>query len=446
VTEAECSATAEPKDTTKEAKRSPGLASTRTLTKDIPSTPAGRLELPDLISMGDVRRAVQDVSPEDRIEWDQYSSNSSIGIRKAIKRARSSSPISSPAAKTPGRFNNKGDSLQPPVDPGSELWGRYSLNGSTPQGHTIPVLAHLMHTSSPRLSKNGTSPRSTPGFRRANSCGNQFPKRRRMGGPDEDVFTESMSLGPSKLSVLIERVHEGLAQPKQPHNEVKCSDSSIVSGELCFGSEESCVPIQDVSSEEIKKVPDNVIYGPRLQPEQADKVLDIHPLHSDGSDYGEFDYDDLDDATLVGVIAERNEPSFVLPDAAQADMPSEAHLQVLPPAKAELRHVQLVNIHQDAGFSTLGAEDNEFDDSDEESFEANLENIVAKFENQRPTEAKVLSVSKSQEGTTVWETDSDDEFGDGGFDDLDFEIAEAAATQSKQHKTNSLLPVRTKFP
>jgi hypothetical protein len=268
-----------------------------------------------------------------------------------------------------------------------------------------------------------------------------------MGGPDEDVFTESMSLGPSKLSVLIERVHEGLAQPKQPHNEVKCSDSSIVSGELCFGSEESCVPLQDVSPEEIKKVPDHVIYGPRLQPEQADKALDINPLYSDGSDYGEFDYDDLDDATLVGAIAEGNEPSSVLPDDSQADMPSEAHLQVLlPPAKAELRHVQLVNIPQDAGFSTLRAEDNEFDDSDEEYFEANLENIVAKFEDQRPTEAKVLSVSKSQEGTTVLESDSDDEFGDGGFDDLDFEIAEAAATQSKQHKTNGLLPVRTKFP
>jgi hypothetical protein len=445
VTEAECSATTEPKDTTKEAKRSPRLTSTRTLNKDIPSTPAGRLALPDLIGMGDVRRAVQDVSPEDRIEWDQYSSNSSIGIRKATKRARSSSPISSPAAKTPGLFNNKGESLHPPVDPGSELWGRYSLNGSTPQGHTIPVLAHLMHTSSPQLSKNGTSPRSTPGFRRANSCGNQFPKRKRIGGPDEDVFTESMSLGPSKLSVLIERVHEGLAQPKQPHNETKCSDSSFVPGELCFGSEESCVPVQDVGPEDIKTAPDHVTYEPRLQPEKADKALDIHPLHSDGSDYGEFDYD-LDDATLLGAIMERNEPSSVLPDDAQADMPSEVHLQVLPQAKVELQHVQLVNIPQDTGFGTLRAEDHEFDDSDEEYSVADLENIVAKFDEQSPTEAKVPSVSKPQEGTTVLETDSDDEFGDGGFDDLDFEIAEAAATQSKQHKTNSLLPVRTKFP
>jgi hypothetical protein len=60
-------------------------------TKDVPSTPAGRLALTDLIGMGDVKRAVQDISPEDRIEWDVMTSNP--GKTRSRKRARSSSPL-----------------------------------------------------------------------------------------------------------------------------------------------------------------------------------------------------------------------------------------------------------------------------------------------------------------------------------------------------------------
>ncbi|KAH9208381.1 hypothetical protein DL95DRAFT_395323, partial [Leptodontidium sp. 2 PMI_412] len=142
--------------------------------KPVPSTPAGRLALPDLIGMGDVRRPVQSVSPEERIEWDQKEKGSGSGafggIRRARKRARSSSPTGSSPARA----------LHPQVDPGSELWGRYSFSGSnapTPQGLPVPALAHLMQTSSPQPTKEGVAPRSGSGLRRANSCGNQFPKR-----------------------------------------------------------------------------------------------------------------------------------------------------------------------------------------------------------------------------------------------------------------------------
>lgn len=177
---------------------------------DFPSTPAARLALPDLIGMEDVRRVVQDISPEDRIEWDRHSSASSFGLRRAKKRARSSSPISSPAVQT---------YLNPQINPSSELWGRYSLSGSnapTPQETTVPALAHIMQTSSPRPSKDGTTPRSVAGFRRTTSCGSQFPKRRRVTGlEDDDIFSECATIGPSKLSVLIERVQEGFAQTKQ---------------------------------------------------------------------------------------------------------------------------------------------------------------------------------------------------------------------------------------
>ena len=186
----------------------------KTTSSGFPSTPAARLALPDLIGMEDSRRVVQEISPEDRIEWDRHSStSSSFGIKRAKKRARSSSPMSSPVPQ-------HNPSAQ--IDPGSELWSRYSLNGSnapTPQGATIPALANIMQISSPQPQKDGTTPRTMVGFRRTTSCGTQFPKRRRVGGANEDdVFTESVEIGPSKLSVLLERVQEGLAQPKPSEN------------------------------------------------------------------------------------------------------------------------------------------------------------------------------------------------------------------------------------
>lgn len=368
--------------------------------------------------MGDIRREVQDVSPEDRIEWDQHSSNSSIAIA-VRKRARSSSPISSPAARTPSRFNGKGELLHPQFDPGSELWGRYSLNESTQQGQPTPALANLMHATSPQLSKEKMiRRRSMPGFRRANSCGNQFPKRRRIGGPDDDVFTESTSLGPSKLSVLIERVHEGLTQPKQPRAEVEYSDYSFTSEELISDHDQRCAPGKGATQ-------DRGVYDPQIQPETT--KTPPRPSSSDGSDYGDFDDNDLDAITFLDAITQPGQAPTI-PNGASATKESQY-----------AKHP--------GSIVTANHDNDEFDDSDEDLFAADVEEIVAKFDNGRPVaETNALSINHNQKGTNVLEPSSEDEFGDGGFDDVDFEIAEAAATQSEHHTTSSLMPVRTKFP
>ena len=422
--------TAEPKVAAADATKSPESTLPDVLTKAVPSTPAGKLALPDLIGMGDIRRTVLNVSPEDRIEWDHHSSNSSFAVTTK-KRARSSSPTSSPAAKTPSRFNDKGELVHPQLDPGSELWGRYSLSGSTPQGHTIPALAHLMHTSSPQISKEKTAPRTMPGFRRANSCGNQFPKRRRIGGPDEDIFTEGAGggLGPSKLSVLIERVQEGLVQPKQPHPEVKCSEPPFISGELPSGENRSCIPPRAESPEEKGTAQDYAHCDPQIQPKDTPTAL--HSSRSDGSDYGEFEDDDLDDITLLGSISQPHQPPIPSSDALSRPEPQ--------PTTSD-------NGHEHTGFHDGKTDDNEFDDSDDDLLAADLEDMLAKYDSQRPTEPHETAMKDRQKSATALKTDSDDEFGDGGFDDLDFEIAEAAATQSKQHANSSFLPVRTKFP
>ena len=86
----------------------------------------------------------------------------------------------------------------------------------------------------------------------------------------------------------------------------------------------------------------------------------------------------------------------------------------------------------------------EFDDSDEDMLTADLEDIVAKFDTQKSVTGDALPGPNN--GIEASRASSDDEFGDGGLDEEDFEAAEVAATQSIQETANSLLPVRAKFP
>jgi hypothetical protein len=266
------------------------------------------------------------------------------------------------------------------------------------------------------------------GFRRANSCGNQFPKRRRIGGPDEDVFTESgASLGPSKLSVLIERVQEGLAQPKQPHDDPNFSRPSSLSNRQSSEDNQVCAPFGQDSLSESTTLDES-----QCELRTAPKNIETphHSSRSEESDYGEFDDDDLDDLTLLDA-------------ASQACGPPAPNDE---PLRRTAQHATTSpNVPQNQGFNDEKTNDNEFDDSDEDLFAADLEHMVAKFDSQ-PAQANKASASDQLKGSVALGADSDDEFGDGGLDDLDFEIAEAAATQSKEHKTSSFLPVRTKFP
>jgi DNA replication ATP-dependent helicase Dna2 len=429
------------------------------LPKNVPSTPAGRLALPDLIGMGDVQKAVQNISPDERIEWDHdkdmvYGQTSFKGIRRTRKRARSSSPTTSSPAQVSAHFTSKVES--PQIDPGSELWGRYSLNAPnapTPQGPSIPALAHLMYTSSPQPSKEGVTPRSG-GFRRANSCGNQFPKRRRVGGSEgDDVFTESAAIGPSKLSVLIERVQEGLSQPRKPPNQIWPTNVPLKRQPSDL---EDDSPTYQSRRGEVKPPPTKpiAIEAPPMGNEyEKSNSSEQNSLDSNSSDYGEFDDGDLD-ASILEVfetkpaqhnsIASNDLPSKLSKEPAAK--PPQPPIRTNPPPPVAQASKPPIS-------RTAQARDDEFDDSDDDVFTAGLENILSQI-NQRPlTEYKVLpgrgersGVSESPEAARASKAESEDEFGDDGLDDLDFEAAEATATQSIQQTANSLLPVRTRFP
>ncbi|KAL2062939.1 hypothetical protein VTL71DRAFT_6011 [Oculimacula yallundae] len=374
--------------------------------KPVPSTPAGRLALPDLIGMGDVRRPVQSISPDERIEWDQKEkgngSGSFGGIRRAKKRARSSSPTgSSPAG-----------ALHAQIRPRVELWG-------------LPTLAHLMQTSSPQPTKEGVTPRSGNALRRATSCGIQFPKRRRIGGSQsDDVFTESATIGPSKLSVLIERVTEGLSQPKRA---ATSQTGREMYGNRQFSDVEDDSPIQQSRLRESESAPMELDQEPIPQPDLD--ALPPLPEHSDSSDYGEFDDDEFDDSLL---------------DACDSIPQVHAALALPPDPPSHVRSSVKVEIKSVAIEPPLApqVEKDEFGDSDDDMFEAGLEQIASQFDPQISIADNVTPFAKRGNGVVRQmkrepsKSESDDEFGDGGLDDDDFE----AATQAIQQTGNSLLP------
>lgn len=397
---------------------------------DLPSTPNASLALPDLIGMEDVRLAVQDITPEDRIEWDQRSSQSAF-IRRAKKRARSSSPLSSPAANA----LNSRESSKSQVDPGFELWGRYSSNSATPQGTTMSTLAHMIHTSSPQPSREGTTPRSVGGFRRTISCGTQFPKRRRVGGNDgDDVFTESVNIGPSKLSVLIERVQEGLSQAKPSIIEKQASPSRLPKSHVAKTGRSPRrrapePPLENLkAADSFDTISDTTVVG------DVDKA-------SDGSDYEDQEFDDaeLDDASVFdSLLVQSQLPTSLMRESSNSKLPPDP-----PPAqdKPALRSHQLV-VGNTSG-PLIGAakdDDDEFGDSDEELFAAGLDDMVANFSTQ--IASKEAPNTGIQSNKKVSKADSDDEFGDDLLDDVDFQEVEMAATQSIQHTFTSHPSVR----
>lgn len=79
------------------------------------------------------------------------------------------------------------------------------------------------------------------------------------------------------------------------------------------------------------------------------------------------------------------------------------------------------------------------------SFDTGL-NVVAdpdkKNRERKVTRAMEETTGSRPQKVLLTMPESDDEFGDGGLDDVDFEVAERAATQSIQ-QTSSLLPVRS---
>lgn len=428
------------------------------LKREPPTTPAAsRLALSDLVGMKDVKSEEKKITPDERILWrhdasSMHGSDSSYGaLRRIKKRARSSSPTSSPVQASV-QSTNKGEAFDlqrlnkclktPQMDPSTDLWDRYNLstNKGTPTTPQLPALAHIMYASSPQSSKEGV-PKIEEALRksivRSNTCGTDWPKRRKVAvfeqQQGDDVFMESFNSGTSKLSrvsVLLDKVQEGYTSREGLQISPGASSSSPILLGRVSKTLEASSPLRHFDSRAttfITKQSETLINAlhtpekPIIPPEQFGI-----PLDSNSSDYGEFDEDGFEESMLDDV----DTTGVPLPGSSATKTVKHLPAQVQEPANSEL---------------ILTEEHDEFGELDGDVCAADLEDIVAKYDAKSPGivldgASRTGNLIEEQKGLTArknLKTDSDEEYGD-EIDEVDFAAAEAAATQSLQQSASSM--------
>lgn len=410
--------------TLSESKEVNKVSSGLTLTNASAATPASRLAWQDLMGAEDAEKQHKDTSPEERLQWhieqgQVVADTSPLVSRRRKKRARSSSPVSSPAVekmRTPAvnvkKLKQAMDS--PRADPAFDLWDRFSVgapDSKNPLGATNPALAHLMISSSPRPSKDAVPTHSGSGLRRAISCGSHWPKRRRVeatteAGPAREQGQTSKS---SMVTALLETVN----------GEINRSDEME---EVEFGMES---PSFKKRRSPTKPTASPAIAASRQSPEAhvtaTEQVQSIGDEKTPSSDYGDDDFDDDTmwelDASLLSGQAETGSFTAVEHALATGSMQKPN------------------NIKEDSYLD-------EFDDVDDDVLAAAAEDMLAEVTPSPSLKADPSTHTKAVHldgGTDDPEDTYEDEFGG----DFDFEAVELAATQSACQKASSLMPVRT---
>ncbi|KAK1526507.1 DNA replication factor Dna2 [Colletotrichum paranaense] len=408
---------------------------------DIAITPSTKLSWHDLMASNAPKEEKTQTSPTERILWNNERDKNDLNYaaalspmmhRKGRKRARSSSPISSPAQNekptTPAvNVKKLSEALKSPhADPTLELWDRFSLssNGNvTPLGLTNPTLANLMFSSSPRNVKTAPAQAGDSSLRRAISCGLNWPKRRRVERSDAPSFTSTLtrettdSSKNSLVTALLDTVTGSMQEDSPPEDFDPFIDQDMESPSLKKRKTNASRPTSLSPSRKTTR-------APSLQP--AENASDVGVAQDLGlerqtkaasaeSEYGDVDFDDFDefdDDTFLEL-----EASISLSNSKQEARPSTP-----TPAPVSVQPTKQ---------SSTGLED-EFGDLDDDIFEAAediLESAVATA-SQLPTSAKTHLDATSV--PVPRQDDLDDAFGDDFGGDFDFDAAELAATQSVQ--------------
>lgn len=362
---------------------------------DSTTTPPTRLNWRDLVEpSAPIEEETADLSPNDKIMWNNkqdslYASALSPMLARKRKRARSSSPTSSPNSPAVNVAKLTKALRSPHADPTLELWDRYSLNGPeneiSPTGAMNPTLAQLMMSSSPKTSKDASARRGDSNLRRAVSCGLNWPKRRK-----------------------VERSKLGSQGSGERRDMEAVSKSSLVTALLdtvtsSFNDEyPDDTRDQDTDSPSPKKR--------RLCPINTDTPCRASggDVGSPASDYGD---DDFDDDTFMELEANMN-------DVNPGNIPTTVNPGTPRQGPSETKKEQPVTADE---FEDL--DDGIFDDA--EGFPSNPQ----------PTGSKNITAAttpKAQRTKSIIQGSPGDEFG-GDFDgDIDFDAVELAATQSVQ--------------
>ncbi|KAH0491184.1 hypothetical protein TgHK011_002626 [Trichoderma gracile] len=382
------------------------------------ATPVTRLNWSDLLEPCSQAEEDINISPNEKLLWDNkqdpnaFATISPMMPRKGRKRARSSSPVSSPPAEriTTPTVNVKklAKALKlPHPDPTLELWDRYSMNGpegqSAVSGMTNPTLAHLMVSSSPRPLKNQTAQVDKENLRRAASCGYNWTKRRRVeksrsGSQSSSGQRELEAASKSSLvTALLDSVTSSI------HDETQDEDADTGAMDSPSLKKRHMAPQSSMNT-----------------PSRTSKRRIPSP---NVSDYG--DDDDLDDELLI------LEETLLATQASQASQVAEpaAPVKKSPkkPEKKESGKLPVID---------------EFDDLDDDLFDG-ADDILADLESKSQVPVTKVTTPRAKRSSPRKKTpkklaDIEDEFDDDAFDgDVDFEAVEFAATQAVQQRNSA---------
>ncbi|KAI1458214.1 hypothetical protein F4805DRAFT_150964 [Annulohypoxylon moriforme] len=407
--------------------------------KDSLTTPVSRVAWQDLIGTRESKEVEEDTSPNERIGWDvrddpqqRLKLSPVMPGKRGKKRARSSSPVSSPASHskphTPAvNIGKLSRALKSPhADPALELWDRFSLNGSksiTPLGAMNSALAQIMVSSSPRPS------RIESGLRRSISCGENWPKRRKVERVDvaepTEIHVEKSPSNHSKLSMLNALLKKG-AREIDRSKAVQVRQDALRSPSP---KKNSSQPIAEINDSPTRRK-SSKLATPSLTKEDAPMPgnSSLDTLVDEFSDYGD---DDFDEDTLMELDASLGQPK---------EDNTEDDSKMLPTDTGQI----LDQPQPDRGSLSF---DDEFADMDDDVFTA-AEDLITQIDSshskEKPETPSQPVVAAQEKQSAIVDDLGGDMFGDDFGGDFDFDAAEVAATQSASFKqtSGSLPPVR----
>ncbi|KAK7703639.1 DNA replication endonuclease-helicase Dna2 [Diaporthe eres] len=387
----------------------------------------GRLAWQDLMGVTDPDKQEDDTSPTERLLWhndrdDAADMISPLVPRRGKKRARSSSPISSPA----------GDKIRTPVvnvkklkkalksehaDPALDLWDRFAVGGAadskSPLGATNPALAHLMVSSSPRPPKDGSPNHAESSLRRAISCGSHWPKRRRVENASESrpVTNAAENAKSLMVSALLETVNGEISRTERTEEDLPDMESPSIKRRSPKKQRSFPHPEQSPKPSKSKST------APPVQSPSRHGIK--HGARTPTSDYGD---DDFDDDTLLEL------------DVSMLSGQTEA--RTFSGAAETLTDADVQGAVGQCSKQATSSDD-EFDDMDDDLLAA-AEDMIGTVDpalTQQPAPPPPSKPVHRDGGT-----EEDDQFGDDFGGDFDFEAAELAATQTAGQADSSLMP------
>ncbi|KAG5925955.1 hypothetical protein E4U42_003784 [Claviceps africana] len=374
-------------------------------------TPITRLNWRDLIEPnGAPAEEEKDTSPGDILMWNNkqelpYAAALSPMLpRKGRKRARSSSPLSSPAPETPAapavNIQKLTKALKSPhADPTLELWDRYSMvgleNATTPTRSVNPALAQLMVSSSPKPQKDTSLRRGQDAdLRRSISCRLNWPKRRKLERSKSGSQSSSQqreleaasksSLVTALLDTLTSSIHE--SNPTRAKEYLLQSSPSPTKRKLSLKGMET--PCRGTSPQ----------------------------LASSPSDYGDDEFDDdafLELEASLHVTGTSTTPT--VSNDVSGDSSTKVEIKKTTSSSAATTTTKITKIGCD------------FDDFDASEFDS-----IAKPRNPNPHVTTPKKQCFANPQAMRLEDSPGTEFGDDFDVDIDFDAVELAATQSLQ--------------